>query len=80
MTHLSQVAKNIDISIKGYLQNRAVEEQCKELDQVVVHITLFLLCANDVWGMIGPVLVHSQFLVEREEAKLEEVLDDDGDL
>lgn len=80
MTHLSQVDKKIYVSIQEYLQNRTVEEQCKKLDQVVVHITFFLLCANDVWRVIGSVLIHSEFLVEREEAKLEEVLDDNSDL
>lgn len=80
MTLLSQVDTNIYVSINEYLQNRTVEEQCKELDQVIVHITFFLLSANDVWGVIGPVLIHSEFLVEREEAKLEEVLDNNGDL
>lgn len=42
-------------------------------------ITIFLLHANDVWRVIGFILFYL-VLVEREEAKLEEVLDDDSDL
>lgn len=42
-------------------------------------VTLLLLHADDVWRVIGFILI--QFvLVEREEAELEEVLDDDSDL
>lgn len=67
-------------SVKGYLQNRTVEEQNKKLDQVIVYVAFFLLCANEVWGMVGLVLIHCKVLVEREEAKLEEVLDYNGDL
>ena len=42
-------------------------------------ITIFLLHTNDVWRVIRFVLIYL-VLVEREEAKLEEVLDDDSDL
>lgn len=42
-------------------------------------ITIFLLHTNDVWRVIGFILIYL-ILVEREEAKLEEVLDDDSDL
>lgn len=42
-------------------------------------VTLLLLHADDVWRVIGFILIHL-VLVEREEAELEEVLDDDSDL
>lgn len=42
-------------------------------------ITIFLLHTNDVWRVIRFILIYL-VLVEREEAKLEEVLDDDSDL
>lgn len=42
-------------------------------------ITVFLLHTNYVWRVIRFILIHL-VLVEREEAKLEEVLDDDSDL
>lgn len=42
-------------------------------------ITVLLLHADDVWRVVRFVLIDLA-LVEREEAKLEEVLDDDGDL
>lgn len=62
-----------------YLQDGSVEEESQQLDQIIVDITIFLLHTNDVWRVIGFNLIHLA-LVEREEAKLEEVLDDDGDL
>lgn len=42
-------------------------------------VTLLLLHADDVWRVIRFIPFHL-VLVEREEAKLEEVLDDDSDL
>lgn len=42
-------------------------------------ITILLLHTDDVWRVIRFVLIDL-VLVEREEAKLEEVLDDDSDL
>lgn len=42
-------------------------------------ITVFLLHADDVRRVIRSILIYL-VLVEREEAKLEEVLDDDSDL
>lgn len=42
-------------------------------------VSVFLLHTDDVWRVIGSILIYLD-LVEREEAKLEEVLDDDSDL
>lgn len=42
-------------------------------------ITVFLLHTDDVRRVIRPIFIYL-VLVEREEAKLEEVLDDDSDL
>lgn len=42
-------------------------------------VTLLLLHADDVWRVIRFILIHL-VLVEREEAELEEVLNDDSDL
>lgn len=62
-----------------YLQDGSVEEESQQLNQIIVDITIFLLHTNDVWRVIGFILIYL-VLVKREEAKLEEVLDDDGDL
>lgn len=62
-----------------YLQDGSVEEESQQLDQIIVDITIFLLHTNDVWRVIRFILIYL-VLVEREEAKLEEVLDDDSDL
>lgn len=56
-----------------------MEEQSQQLDQVIVDVSVFLLYTNDVGRMIWFIPVYL-VLVEGEEAKLEEVLDDDGDL
>lgn len=62
-----------------HLQYGSVEEEGQQLDQVIVDVAVLLLHANDVGRMIGSIPVHLA-LVEGEEAKLEEVFDDDGDL
>lgn len=51
-----------------------MEEEHQELHQVVVHVAFLLLRADDVGWVVRLVLVHRQVFVEREEAKLEEVL------
>lgn len=56
-----------------------MEEESQQLHQVVVDVAVLLLHADDVGRVIRFVLVQL-VLVEGEEAKLEEVLDDDGDL
>lgn len=56
-----------------------MEEKGQQLDQVVVDVTILLLHADDVGRVIRFVLVDL-VLVEGEKAKLEEVLDDNGDL
>lgn len=56
-----------------------MEKESQQLDQVVVDIAVLLLHADDVGRVIG--FIHGNLvLVEGKEAKLEEVLDDDGDL
>lgn len=56
-----------------------MEEKSQQLDQVVVDVTILLLHADNVGRVIRFVLVDL-VLVEGEEAKLKEVLDDNGDL
>lgn len=63
-----------------YLQNRAMEEQSQQLNEVVKNIALFLLHSYDVWGEVGLVLVQFQVLIPRKEAKLEEIFYYDGNL
>lgn len=43
-------------------------------------VTFLLLHTNDIRRVIWFILIYLRVLVEREEAKLEEVLDDDCDL
>lgn len=43
-------------------------------------VTFLLLHTNDIRWVIWFILIYLRVLVEREEAKLEEVLDDDCDL
>lgn len=57
-----------------------MEKQHQQLNQVIVHVSFFLLCADDVGRMVRLPLVDFQVLVEWEKAELEEVFDDDGDL
>ncbi len=63
-----------------YLQNGAMEEEREQLHQVVVHVALFLLHADDVGGVEGFGSVQLYALVKWKEAELEEVLDHYGDL
>lgn len=44
-----------------------------------MHVTILLLYTDDVWRVIRFILIYL-VLVEGEETKLEEVLDDDCDL
>ncbi len=57
-----------------------MEEEREELDQVVVDVALFLLHTDDVGRVEGFGFVQLYALVKWKEAKLEEVLDDYGDL
>lgn len=63
-----------------YLQNGAMEEERQELHQVVVHVSLLLLHTDDVGRVERLGFVPLYGLVKWEEAKLEEVFDDYGDL
>lgn len=55
-------------------------KQSEQLQQVIQHVTFFLFHPQDVWRVEWFGSVQLQFLVEGKEAKLEEVLDDNGDL
>lgn len=55
-------------------------EQCEQLQKVIEHIAFFLLHPQDIWGVEGFGAVYLQLLVEWKETKLEEILDDDGNL
>ena len=57
-----------------------MKEEGQELNQVVVDVAVLLLHADDVRRVVRFVPVNLQVLVEGEESKLEEVLDDYGDL
>lgn len=57
-----------------------MEEESQQLHQVVVDVAVLLLHADDVGRVIRFVLIHPRVLVEGEKAKLEEILNDDGDL
>lgn len=57
-----------------------MEEEGKQLNEVVMHITVFFLHTDDVRWVIGLLFAHLQVLVEGEKAELEEVFDDDGNL
>lgn len=57
-----------------------MEEESKQLNEVIMNITIFFLHSNDVWWVIGLLFVHFQILIEGEKAELEEVFDDDGNL
>lgn len=57
-----------------------MEEESKQLNEVVMHITIFFLHTNNVRWVIRLLFVHLQVLVEGEKAELEEVLDDNGHL
>lgn len=63
-----------------HLEDWAVEEEGKQLNKVIMHITVFFFHTNDVRWVIGLLSVHLQVLVEGEKAELEEVFDDDGNL
>lgn len=56
-----------------------MEKESQQLNEVVVDVAVLLLDANDVGRVVGFVPVQL-VLVEGKEAKLEEVLDDDGHL
>lgn len=55
-------------------------EQSQQLQQVVQDIALLLLHPQNVWGVERFRSVQLQFLIEGKETKLEEILDDNGDL
>lgn len=55
-------------------------EEGQQLQQVIEDVGLLLLHAQDVGRVKGLGPVHLQLLVEGEEPKLEEVLDNDGNL
>ncbi len=57
-----------------------MEKQRQQLNQVIEHVSFFLLCADDVGRMVRLPLVDFQVLVKWEKTELEEVFDDDGDL
>ena len=57
-----------------------MKEEGQELNQVVVDVAILLLHTDDVRRVVRFVLVNLLVLVEGEESKLEEVLDDYGDL
>lgn len=57
-----------------------MEEEGKELNEIIMHITVFFLHTNDVRWVIWLLFVHLQVLVEGEKAELEEVFDHDGNL
>ncbi len=64
----------------SYLEYGSVVEQSKQLQQVIQDVALLLLHPQDVWGVERFGAVHLQLLVEWKETKLEEILDDDGNL
>lgn len=55
-------------------------EQCKQLQQVIQDVAFLLLYTQDVRRVERFGLVHLQLLIEGKESKLEEILDDNGDL
>lgn len=57
-----------------------MEEEGKQLNEIVVDVTVFFLHTNDVRRVIRLLFVHFQVLVEGEKAELEKVFDDDGNL
>lgn len=69
-----------DLEQGSDLEDGSVVEQGQQLQQVVEDVAVLLLHPQDVGGVERLGAVHLQLLVEREKAKLEEVLDDDGDL
>lgn len=58
---------------KNYLKNWAVEEECQQLDQVIMDISLFFLNSYYIRRVERFGLVQLNVLIEWEEAKLEEV-------
>lgn len=50
-----------------------MEEKCQQLDQVIMHISLFLLNSYYIRGVERFALVQLYVLIEGEETKLEEV-------
>lgn len=63
-----------------HLEDWAVEEEGKQLNKIVMDVTVFFLNTNDVRRVIRLLSVHFQVLVEGEKAELEEVFDDNGNL
>jgi len=62
-----------------YLEDGAVEEEGQQLDEIVVDVAVLLLHPDDV-GRVERLVLLLLHLVEGEEAKLEEVLYNDGNL
>lgn len=58
-----------------YLQNRSMEEQSQELNEVVKDITFFLFHSYDIRRVVRFVFVQFHVLVPGKEPKLEEILD-----
>lgn len=63
-----------------HLEDWAMEEEGKQLNKIVMDVTVFFLNTNDVRRVIRLLSVHFQVLVEGEKAELEEVFDDNGNL
>lgn len=63
-----------------HLEDGPVEEECQQLQKVVEDVAVFLLHPQDVGRVEGLGALQLQLLVEWKKAKLEEVLDNNGDL
>ncbi len=63
-----------------YLEYGSVVEQSKQLQQVIQDVAFLFLHPQDVWRMEWFGAVYLQLLVEWKEAKLEKILDDNGNL
>lgn len=57
-----------------------MEEQSKELNKIIVYITLFLLNTNNIGGMVRFIFGILHMFIPRKEAKLKKILDNNSHL